>query len=88
MEKFVFYKIYYFEDKGTGQKYYFEDKSDCNMARFIAYKRYDGERISRRNYVVPVTQVKSALVDENTLKKLKVNKHLSQNEGVYEPQPE
>jgi len=85
MEKFVFYKVYYFEDKGAGQKYYFEDKSDCNIARFIAYKRYDGERISKRNFVVPVTHVKSALVDENTLKKLKVNKHLS--EDGYEPQP-
>lgn len=86
MEKFVFYKIYYFEDERTKQKYYFEDKSDCNIARFIAYKRYDGERISKHNFVVPVTRVKSALVDENTLKKLHVNKHT--NEGVYEPQPE
>ena len=85
MEKFVFYKLYYFEDTKTKQKYYFENESDCNMARFIAYKRYDGERISTRNYVVPVSQVQSILVDETTLKTLKVNKHECTE---YEPQPE
>ena len=85
MEKFTFYKIYYFEDERTKQKYYFEDEGDCKVARFIAYKRYDGERISKRNFAVPVSRVKSALVDEKTLKSLKVNKHESTE---YEPQPE
>ena len=85
MEKFTFYKVYYFEDTRTKQKYYFEDESDCNMARFIAYKRYDGERISKNNFVVPVSGVQSTLVDEKTLKTLKVNMHESTE---YEPQPE
>lgn len=83
MEKFVFFKVYYFEDTKTKKKYYFEDESDCKTARFIAYKRYDGDRISKRGFVVPVSQVKSTLVDEPTLKTLNVNKH---NAEEFEPQ--
>ena len=58
MEKVVFYRVWFFDDMRENQRYYFEDKSSCEMARFCVYKRYDAERISKRNFVVPVTQVK------------------------------
>ena len=54
MEKVVLYKVYYFEDEREGKRYYYEDKDSCIVARFLAYKKYDYERITRNKFVVPV----------------------------------
>ena len=70
MEKVVYYKVYFFKDARKGKKYYYKDKAKCNIARFCAYKTYDGERISKRGFVVPVTQVESVLVLENDMHKI------------------
>ena len=74
MEKVVFYKVYKFEDTRTGEKFYFENKDSAEMARFSVYSRYDGERISTRNFVVPVTKVKPVLILESELDKFIVRK--------------
>ena len=76
MEKVVFYKVYYFEDFRKGEKYYYEDKPSCEMARFVAYKRYDRERISNSHFVVPVGKVKSILINENDINKYNVYESL------------
>ncbi len=69
MEKLVFYKVYKFEDTRTGEKFYFENKGSAEIARFAVYSRYDAERISTRNFVVPVTHVKAVLIHESELDK-------------------
>lgn len=80
MEKVVFFKVYYFEDFREGKRYYYEDKPSCEMARFVAYKKYDGERISKRNFVVPVSRVKAVLINENDLDKYEIFESLEQDE--------
>lgn len=70
MEKVVLYKVYYFEDEREGKRYYYEDKDSCIVARFLAYKKYDYERITRNKFVVPVSQVKSLLIDEKDINKI------------------
>ena len=80
MEKVVFFKVYYFEDFREGKRYYYEDKPSCEMARFVAYKKYDGERISKRNFVVPVSCVKAVLINENDLDKYEIFESLEQDE--------
>ena len=74
VEKVVFYKVYKFEDTRTGEKFYFEHKGAAEIARFTVYKRYDAERISTRNFVVPVTSVKAVLIHESELDKFIVRK--------------
>ena len=73
MKKVVFYELYYFEDTRRKAKYYCEDKSFAEKLRFCAYCSYDGERISTRGFVVPVTYVKKILVSEEELSKIKGN---------------
>ena len=74
MEKVVFYKVYKFEDTRTGEKFYFEHKGAAEIARFSVYSRYDAERISTRNFVVPVTKVRPVLILESELDKFIVRK--------------
>ncbi len=73
MKKVVFYELFMFEDRRRKKKYYCEDKSFAEKLRFMFYKSYDGERISTRNFVVPVSQVKKVLVSEEELNKIKGN---------------
>lgn len=72
LEKVVFYKLYTFEDKGKGKRYFYADRRSAQMARFIIYKRYDGNRISVNNYVVPVSRVREILVEEGKLEKIEI----------------
>ena len=72
MEKVVFYRVYYYEDFREGKKYYYEDKPTCEIARFIAYKKYDKERLSTRHFVVPVSQVWSTLIEEKDIDKYQI----------------
>lgn len=74
MEKVEFYKLYYFEDKGKRQKYYFATKLEAQIARFCAYKTYDAKRLTVRHYIVPVTEVVPVLVQEHQLKNIKISK--------------
>lgn len=67
MEKLVFYKVYFFEDLREGKKYYYEDRPSCELARLVAYKRYDRERLSTNNFVVPISKVNMVLINENDI---------------------
>ena len=67
MEKIVMCVLYYFDDKK--QRYYFESSSEAEMLRFVAYKRYDKERLTKRGFVVPVSRVGQMLVPESELYK-------------------
>lgn len=71
MESEMFYYLYTFEVK-VGNKYkrfYFESKKDAALARFIAYKNFDYERITTRNFNVPVSYVERVMLSEEKLKK-------------------
>ena len=70
MEKVIFYRIYYYEDMREGQKYYYKNKINCEVARFLTYKKYDYERITRNKFVVPVSQVSSVLIHEDDIYKI------------------
>ena len=70
MEKVIFYRIYYYEDMREGQKYYYKDKTSCEVARFLSYKKYDYERITHNNFVVPVSKVNSVLIHEDDIHKI------------------
>ena len=72
MEKVVFYRVWYFEDFKKGEKFYFEDKEVAEVARFSAYKSYDYERLTIRNFIVPVSTVKSVLIPEDEIDKIKI----------------
>ena len=67
MEKMLFYKVYYFKDSRKHKTYYFQDKMNCLQARFLAYKEYDYERLTTRNFDVPVTNVESKWVSEEDI---------------------
>lgn len=67
MEKITMCVLYYFDDKN--QRYYFETSSEAEMLRFVVYKRYDKERLTKRGFVVPVSRVGKMLVPENELHK-------------------
>ena len=67
MEKIVMYVLYYFDMEK--QRYYFETSSEAEMLRFVAYKRYDKERLTKRGFVVPVSRVGKMLVPENEVYK-------------------
>ena len=70
MEKVIFYKVYYFENLKTKEKYYFENEHNAQVARFAAYKTYDRERLSIRHFVVPVSEVKSILINEKEINQI------------------
>ena len=67
----MFYELFMFEDRRRKAKYYCEDKGTAEMLRFSVYCSYDGERISTRNFVVPVSHVKKVLVSEEELSKIR-----------------
>lgn len=67
MEKIVMCVLYYFDMEK--QRYYFETASEAEILRFVAYKRYDKERLTRRGFVVPVSRVGKMLVPESDLSK-------------------
>ncbi|MBE7082739.1 MAG: hypothetical protein E7378_03600 [Clostridiales bacterium] len=59
--------LYYFDMEK--QRYYFESSSEAEMLRFVAYKRYDKERLTKSGFVVPVSRVGKMLVPESELHK-------------------
>ena len=71
MEKITMCVLYYFDDKNT--RYYFESKVEAECLRFCAYKKYDMQRISKRNFNVPVSLVGKILVPENELHKYPIS---------------
>ena len=82
MERVIFYRVYFFEDTRQGKCYYYEDKNSCELARFCAYKRYDGERISKNNFVVPVTRVQEILINENDINKYVIYESFEKDEDM------
>ena len=72
MEKLVFYKVWYFEDFKKGEKYYFETEYEAQVARFSAYSGYDYERLTKRNFFVPVSFVKPVLIPEAEIDKITI----------------
>ena len=72
MEKVIFYRVWYFEDFYKHEKYYFENKEMAEIARFNAYKSYDYNRLTIRHFVVPLSMVKSELIHENDINKIKL----------------
>jgi len=73
--------LYYFEDKK--QKYYFEDSTEAEILRFVAYKKYDQERLTKRGFVVPVSRVGKMFVPESELYKYPLS-HIHNNKEVEE----
>ena len=67
MEKVVMCVLYYFDMEK--QRYYFETSTEAEMLRFVAYKRYDKERLTKKGFVVPVSRVGKMLVPESDLSK-------------------
>ena len=67
MEKIVMCVLYYFDMEK--QRYYFKTSTEAEMLRFVAYKRYDKERLTKRGFVVPVSRVGKILVPESELSK-------------------
>ena len=72
MEKLVFYKVWYFEDFKKCEKYYFETEYEAQVARFSAYSGYDYERLTKRNFFVPVSFVKPVLIPEAEIDKITI----------------
>ena len=67
MEKIVMCVLYYFNMEK--QRYYFETFTEAEMLRFVAYKRYDKERLTKRGFIVPVSRVGKMIVPESDLSK-------------------
>ena len=67
MEKVVMCVLYYFDMEK--QRYYFETSTEAEMLRFVAYKRYDKERLTKKGFIVPVSRVGKILVPESDLSK-------------------
>ena len=65
MEKIVMCVLYYFNMEK--QRYYFETFTEAEMLRFVAYKRYDKERLTKRGFIVPVSRVGKMIVPESDL---------------------
>ena len=78
MEKTVMCTLYCFQDKK--QKYYCETSAEAEILRFIAYKRYDEERLTIRHFVVPVSEVKKIMVPESELYKYPLSRVNNQKE--------
>ena len=67
MEKIVMCVLYYFDC--NKERYYCDNSTEAEILRFIAYKRYDKERLTKKGFVVPVSRVGKILVPENELHK-------------------
>ena len=74
MKKVIFYEVYYFEDYPSKKKFYFEEKADAEMCRFVVYKSYDKQRLSVRNFVVPVSRVEKKLIPEDKVNAIRIIK--------------
>ena len=76
MEKFTVCSLYTFSVKidGKKHKFLFENQNDARIARFLVYKSFDGERISTRNFVPPLTIVKNVFMREDDLKDIHIIK--------------
>ena len=70
MESEVVYYLYIFEAKidGKHQKFYFENKKDAALARFMLYKTFDYERLTINNFVVPVSHVERKMLRKEQIK--------------------
>ncbi len=71
MEKITMCVLYYFDD--NNKRYYFETKVEAEMLRFCCYKRYDMQRLSKRNFIVPVSRVGKMMVPESELYKYPIS---------------
>lgn len=67
MEKTVMCTLYYFDDKF--KRYYFETSAEAECLRFVVYKKYDKQRLTKRDFVVPVSRVGKMLVPKDELYK-------------------
>ena len=67
MEKIVMCVLYYFDMEK--QRYYCETSAEAEMLRFVAYSKYDKDRLTKRGFVVPVSRVGKMLVPESELSK-------------------
>ena len=85
MESEVVYYLYTFEVKigNKYKKFYFEDKFDAEKARFIAYKNFDYERITTRNYHVPVSQVERVMLNKSRLESTPYFSNYDEFESVW-----
>ena len=70
MESEVVYYLYTFDAKINNKRYYFyfENKADAEIARFVTYSLYDYERLTINNFNVPVSHVERVMLKENQLK--------------------
>lgn len=70
MESEVVYYLYTFEAKVDGKykKFYFENKKDAALARFMLYKTFDYERLTINNFVVPVSHVERKMLRKEQIK--------------------
>ena len=71
MEKIVMCVLYYFDCEK--KRYYCENSTEAEILRFVAYKRYDKERLTKKGFVVPVSRVGKMLVPENELHKYPIS---------------
>lgn len=85
MEKFIVCSLYTFSVKidGKKHKFFFENQNDARIARFLVYKSFDGERISTRNFVPPLTMVKNIFIREDEIKDLHIIKDCDDFEQVW-----
>ncbi len=74
MEKEVVCYIYWFKADVLGGKksFYFENKDDAEIARFMVYKMFDSQRLSIKGFIPPVTKVRKYVLRENELKNYKI----------------
>ena len=74
MEKEVICWLYTFSVKLQDgvHDFYFEYKSDAEIARFSVYKAFDKQRLSIENFNVPVTKPRRVKVEERYLDRYKV----------------
>ena len=74
MEKEVICSLYTFSDdiQGANHKFYFEHKSDADIARFQVYCMFDKQRLTIKNFNVPVSRVTRFKVEEQNLKNFNV----------------
>ena len=83
MEKIVMCVLYYFDMEK--QRYYCDNSTEAEILRFIAYKRYDKERLTKKGFVVPVSRVGKMLVPENELHKYPLSTVNNNKESEKEP---
>ncbi|MBE5756119.1 MAG: hypothetical protein E7341_05560 [Clostridiales bacterium] len=90
MESEVVYYLYTFEVKvgGVRKKFYFENKKDAELARFVCYKNFDYERITTRNYRVPVSMVERVMLRKPQLDKTPYISNYADFEKVWFGEPE